>query len=99
MLRVPQAFLPKFYGAADSTGDGVMDILELEDITHGLDSATLSILDIKLGTRTFVESVSTVHNDRYVQKLKKFGVVRQQCRSSIHSFAFLIALRMNSGSW
>ena len=70
-----------------------MDILELEDITHGLDTATTSILDIKLGTRTFVESVSTVHSDRYVQKLKKFGVVRQQCRSSIPSFACLPPLQ------
>ena len=76
-----QAFMPAFRGALDTTGDGKLDMLEIEDITHGFDKATTSVMDIKLGTRTYIESVSTKHNDKYVKQLKGFGVHRERCRS------------------
>ena len=67
--------MPKLLESKDET------CLIMKDATHGLDPESTSVMDIKIGTRSYAEDVSTRHvDDRYVKKLRKqYGIVREIC--------------------
>eukprot|EP00939_MAST-03C_sp_MAST-3C-sp1_P005325 g5325.t1 len=67
-------WMPKYKGIS-------LQSLVMEDLTDGLDPDTATIMDIKLGTRSFAEDVSVdTSSNRYVKKLREqFGIVRLSC--------------------
>mgnify|MGYP001311780005 CR=1 FL=1 len=74
-VKVRDRYMPKMLESKDET------CLIMKDATHGLDSESTSVMDIKIGTRSYTEDVSTRHvDDRYVKKLRKqYGIVRETC--------------------
>jgi hypothetical protein len=65
-------------GSGSGSGGG---ILLLSDATHGFDTGTRSLCDVKLGTRTWVETVSSKVEAVYTAKFADFGVVVDGGRS------------------
>lgn len=66
-------FLSTLYPSAAGPGELV---LAMEDATVGLDPTSLCVMDVKLGTRTWVETVSTKATPAYIEKFRVFGVER-----------------------
>ena len=75
------SWTPRYFGTEIRSPSKEPTSLKMEDVTWGFDEASTSIMDIKLGKRSYAEDVGTdVGNDRYVKKLKKlFGVYRETC--------------------
>ena len=63
-------FLPAFHGAVGDTG------FKMSNALAEFDAATTSVLDIKVGTRTYVETCSAAPSARYDSKFAGFGVER-----------------------
>ena len=59
-------YMPTFYEPTSTTPAASF---ELEDVTRSLEETTLSVVDLKLGKRTYVASVSRKPDPRYKDKL------------------------------
>lgn len=69
-------FSPEFFGI---TGER-RDTLILADVTRDFDPSTTSVMDIKVGTKTYTESVSVTSAPAYVRKMRdQYGVHRRSC--------------------
>jgi hypothetical protein len=76
-----QPFVPALIRAEAARGADARSVLTIADATHGFDARTCSVIDIKLGTRSFVEDVRSEYEPQYAAKFAEYGVAapRERC--------------------